>query len=372
MKLKQTQEKECAMKKTSLYDKHLALGAKMTEFAGFMMPLTYENIPFEHRAVRENVGVFDVSHMGEILIKGNDALEFVNYLVTNTIDGEENRVTYALLCDEKGYALDDLLVYVINRRRILLVVNAGNTDKDFEFIASHVEPFDVTVKNRSKRYAQLAVQGPEAKTVLSDIFDMDLSSITFMTFREIDHKGNPLIISRTGYTGEDGFELYGDHETIGVLWDALTGKGVVPCGLGARDTLRFEANLPLYGNEMNDTINPYETGLGFAIKTEKAFIGRDALVSHKENLKRKIVGIEVLERGVPRHGYPVFIDDQNIGFVTTGYLLPDREKALALALVDQDFARKGTDVTIEIRNRRIKARIRNRRFYTKKYKKQEA
>jgi aminomethyltransferase len=365
-------QKECAMKKTSLYDKHVALGAKMTEFAGFMMPLTYTNIPFEHRAVRNHVGVFDVSHMGEILIKGNDALEFVNYLVTNTVTSEENRVTYALLCDEKGYALDDLLVYVINERRILLVVNAGNTDKDFEFIVRHSEPFDVTVKNRSKRYAQLAVQGPKANKTLSDLFDLELSSLPFMTFQEIDDQGKPLLISRTGYTGEDGFELYGAPESIGKLWDVLIDQGVVPCGLGARDTLRFEANLPLYGNEMNDSINPYETGLGFAIKTEKSFIGRDALVSHKEHLSRKIVGIELLERGIPRHGYPVFIDDRNIGFVTTGYLLPDRDKALALALIDARYAKKGTDVSIEIRNKRVKARIRNRKFYTKKYKKQEA
>ncbi|MFP4177785.1 MAG: glycine cleavage system aminomethyltransferase GcvT [Acholeplasmataceae bacterium] len=360
------------MKKTPLHDRHLALGARMTEFAGFEMPLSYTSIPSEHRAVRTHVGVFDVSHMGEILIKGDDALGFVNYLVTNRIDREKNRVTYALLCDDNGYPLDDLLVYVIDRDRILLVVNASNTDKDFDFILSHSEPFAVTVKNRSKRYGQLAVQGPKAYETLSDLLDEDLSSITFMTFRKIDHDGKPLIVSRTGYTGEDGFELYGDHEEVRALWDALIDRGVVPCGLGARDTLRFEANLPLYGNEMSDSIDPYEAGLGFAIELEKSFVGRDALVAHKENRKRRIVGIELLERGIPRHGYPVFSGDDRIGFVTTGYLLPDRDRALALALIDTSYARKGSEVTVEIRNKRVKARIRNRRFYQKKYQKQEA
>jgi aminomethyltransferase len=357
------------MKTTSLHDKHLGLHAKMIEYAGFHMPVSYTGITEEHLAVRTGMGIFDVSHMGEFLIEGADALSYVNHLVTNLITPDTTKVTYSLMCDEKGFVVDDLLVYVIKEDQILLVVNAGNIDKDFAWVSEQAKAFHVTTRNLSDQYGQVAIQGPLVSANVKTMLGLDGSDLSFMTYKVVPYQDGYVIFSRTGYTGEDGFEIYGKPHLIDDVWDKAIAYGVTPCGLGARDTLRFEANLPLYGHEISESINPVEAGLNFAVKLDKSFIGRDAIVAYKEAPKRKIVGLELLERNIPRHGYKVFIGEKEIGSVTTGYLLPTLETPIANALVDIEFSSLGTDVSVQIRNNFVPARVRNRKFYTKKYNK---
>lgn len=357
------------MKTTVLHDKHLALNAKMIEYAGFHMPVSYTGITEEHLAVRTGMGIFDVSHMGEFLVEGKDALSFVNYLVTNNITEDTTKVTYTLMCDEQGFVVDDLLVYVINTEKVLLVVNAGNTDKDYAWVEKQAQSFNVKTRNVSEEFGQVAIQGPEVQHHIEKIMGVTGNDLSFMTYKVIPFGSGHVIFSRTGYTGEDGFEVYGKPELIAEVWDRAIKEGVVPCGLGSRDTLRFEANLPLYGHEISETINPIEAGLNFAVKLEKNFIGRDALVNYKASPKRKVVGIELLERNIPRHGYPVLKDDQVIGTITTGYLLPDVTTPVACALIDIAYAEIGTELFVQIRNNKVPAKVRNRKFYTKKYNK---
>lgn len=357
------------MKTTVLHDKHLALNAKMIEYAGFHMPVSYTGITEEHLAVRTGMGIFDVSHMGEFLVEGKDALAFVNYLVTNNITEDTSKVTYSLMCDENGFVVDDLLVYVINLEKILLVVNAGNMEKDYAWVEKQAKSFNVSTRNVSEEFGQVAIQGPEVQHHIEKIMGVSGSDLSFMTYKVIPFGSSHVIFSRTGYTGEDGFEIYGKPELISQVWDNAIQEGVVPCGLGARDTLRFEANLPLYGHEISETINPVEAGLNFAVKLDKNFIGRDALVSYKTAPKRKVVGIELLERNIPRHGYQVLKDDQVIGTITTGYLLPDVSTPVAYALIDIAYSEIGTELFVQIRNNKVPAKVRNRKFYTKKYNK---
>ena len=357
------------MKTTSLHDRHLGLHAKMIEYAGFHMPVSYTGITEEHLAVRTGMGIFDVSHMGEFLIEGKDALPFVNVLVTNIITSDTSKVTYSLMCDEKGFVVDDLLVYVMKEDQILLVVNAGNIDKDFAWVTDQSASYNVTARNLSEDYGQVAIQGPIVHEHIQAMLGLDGSDLSFMTYKVVPYMDQHIIFSRTGYTGEDGFEIYGKPELINDIWDKAIQYGVIPCGLGARDTLRFEANLPLYGHEISDAINPVEAGLNFAIKLDKPFIGRDALVSYKEAPKRKIVGLELLERNIPRHGYKVFDGEVEIGQITTGYLLPTLETPIANALIEIQYSALGTELSVQIRNNLVKARVRNRKFYTKKYNK---
>ncbi len=357
------------MKTTVLHDKHLALNAKMIEYAGFHMPVSYAGITEEHLAVRTSMGIFDVSHMGEFIVEGKDALSFVNYLVTNNISSDTTKVTYSLMCDEAGFVVDDLLVYVLKENKILLVVNAGNIDKDYAWVEKQAKSFDVTTRNVSDRFAQVAIQGPLVQQHIEEIMGIAGNDLSFMTYKVVPFGSGHVIFSRTGYTGEDGFEVYGAPELIETVWDQAIKMGVVPCGLGARDTLRFEANLPLYGHEISETINPVEAGLNFAVKLEKNFIGRDALVNYKQAPLRKVVGIELLERNIPRHGYPVFKNDIQIGTITTGYLLPDVITPVACALIDIAYSEIGTELYVQIRNNKVPAKVRNRKFYTKKYNK---
>lgn len=357
------------MKPTALYEKHLALNAKMIEYAGFSMPVSYTGITEEHIAVRTSMGIFDVSHMGEFVVTGEQSLSFVNHLVTNIITEESNKVTYALMCDEQGFVVDDLLVYVIKSTQILLVVNAGNMEKDFEWVVKQSKAFGVEVSNKSHDFSQIAIQGPNAVEHINQIIGQDVKDLKFMTFSVVPYQDLHIIVSRTGYTGEDGFEIYAKHYLISQLWDDAITEGAVPCGLGSRDTLRFEANLPLYGHEISESINPVEAGLNFAIKLDKTFIGRDALVSYKENPTRKVVGLELLEKNIPRHGYEVFSDENLIGHVTTGYLLPNVSTPIACALVDIAYSAIGTDLFVQVRNNKIPAKVRNRKFYIKNYKK---
>jgi aminomethyltransferase len=359
------------LKHTPLYETYKKYGAKTIDFGGWELPVQFTSIKEEHAAVRERAGLFDVSHMGEIEVKGEAAESFLQSLVTNDVGKlKAGGAQYTAMCYENGGTVDDLIIYKKGDHDYLLVVNAANTDKDFEWITSHA-PENVTVKNISGEVAQLAVQGPKAEAVLQKLTDTDLSTIGFFKFKEdVSIAGVPTLVSRTGYTGEDGFELYMPWEAAPKVWEAIieagSEYGLLPCGLGARDTLRFEAKLPLYGQELTADISPLEAGIGFAVKVDKEadFIGKAALKAQKENgLTRKIVGIEMVDKGIPRAHYPVYSGDRKIGEVTTGAPSPTLGKNLGLALLEKPFTEIGTEVDVEIRGKRKKAVVVKTPFY---------
>lgn len=357
------------LKKTCLHDLHVGLGALMSPFGGFDMPIQYDGIEQEHRAVRNDCGVFDVSHMGEVAISGHDAERFVNHIFTNDLTGlSDGKVIYGMMLHPTGGVVDDLLVYKRADNDFFLVINASNIDKDVEWIKSHAKGFDVKIDHQSDRWAELALQGPNAERVMQDVLGLDGSDLGFYTFKTV----GDIIVSRTGYTGEDGFEIYADAETIRSYWQKLIDAGVQPCGLGCRDTLRFEAGLPLYGDELADDITPIEAGLGIFVKLDKPeFIGRDALAAQKaEGPKRKIVGIEVEGQAIPRHGYEVLDADGNVvGTVTTGYHSISLDKNIAMALIDAKSAALGTPLQVKVRRKVFPATVIKKRFYTPNYKK---
>ena len=360
-------------KKTCLYDKHVALGALMQPFAGYEMPIQYSGIIAEHNAVRHHCGVFDVSHMGEVRVTGRDAEAFVNHVFTNDVSGiAVGKVLYGMMLYDNGGTVDDLLVYKMGDDDFLLVINAANIDKDTAWIWSHAAGYDVTLDHCSERYAQLAVQGPDAEAVMRNVLGIPCEELTFYTAKTIRAGEETVIVSRTGYTGEDGFEIYASHEHIRATWDALIGSGqCLPCGLGCRDTLRFEVGLPLYGNELSADITPSEAGLGMFCKMDKeAFIGRDALIAQKKNgLRRKLVGIELSDKAVPRHGYTVLCGGETVGYVTTGYRSISTDKSVCMALIAAQCAATGTDVEIQIRRRTFAGTVVKKRFYDKHYRK---
>ena len=365
---------EESLQTTCLYESHLALGAKMSPFAGFMMPIQYSGIVEEHLAVRQHVGMFDVSHMGEIFVKGPDAEAFVNHIFTNEIRGyEPGKVLYGIMCYPDGGTVDDLLVYrEYLADHFLLVVNASNIDKDFAWIQEQSKGFDVRLDNASDRIGQIAVQGPEAeKTVIDVLGFMEAADLAFYTFCDVEYNGERLILSRTGYTGEDGFELYTTPENTVEIWDKLLKAGVVPCGLGCRDTLRFEAGLPLYGDELSPEISPVMAGLGMFCKLEKDFIGRDALAGQKAgNLQQKLVGIEIEDKAIPRNGYPVLLEDgTQVGTVTTGYHSISLDKSVCFALVNKEYSALDTPLYIGIRKKTFPGKVVKKRFYQTNYKK---
>lgn len=364
-------------KKTALYEIHQKHGGKLIDFAGWVLPVQYEGILEEHEAVRNNAGMFDVSHMGEIEVKGKEAFNFVQTLVTNDISLlTDNQVIYTLMCYENGGIVDDLLVYKFNEEHYLLVVNAANLENDFEWVLQNKKNFDTEIINISDKVSEIALQGPKAQEILQKLVREKLEDIRFFFCkREILVAGINCLVSRTGYTGEDGFEIYTNNENITTLWEAIieAGKefGLKPAGLGCRDTLRFEAALPLYGNEISQNISPLEAGLGYFVKLNKEnFIGKEALLKQKEEgLKRKLVGFEMKERGIPRHGYEVMFDNNVIGFVTTGYMSPTLKKNIGLAIIDVNYCELGTEISILIRNKPVKAEVINKKFYNKNYKK---
>ena len=359
-------------KRTCLYDKHVALGALISPFGGFDMPIQYTNIVDEHNAVRQACGIFDVSHMGEVLITGAESEKFVNYIFTNDIAGApDGKIFYGMMCHPTGGVVDDLLVYKMGAERFFLVINASNIDKDVAWIMEHAKEFDVVVEHQSDKYGEVAVQGPKTEEIVERILGLQCSDLTFYTCKEVEVNGETIIISRTGYTGEDGFEIYASHAFTNEVWDKLVGSGEVkPCGLGCRDTLRFEVGLPLYGDELTDEITPLEAGLGMFAKLDKDFIGRDALVAQKaEGLKRKIVGIELKDKAIPRHGYPVEVDGKVIGEVTTGYNSISTGKSVCMAMVDIEYAKLDTEVEVRIRKKVFPGVVTKKRFYDKNYKK---
>ncbi len=366
------------IKVTPLHDRHVKLGAQMSPFAGFDMPIQYEGIAEEHKAVREACGVFDVSHMGEVTVTGPDAERFVNHIFTNDITGApDGKIFYGMMLHENGGTVDDLLVYKRADNDFLLVINAANIDKDVDWILKNAAGYDVQIVNISDLTAQIAVQGPLSEQVLSQVLGIDGSELAFYTFTDtvLPHDGSPILLSRTGYTGEDGFELYGSPETIAYCWDRLIESGQCkPCGLGCRDTLRFEVGLPLYGDELTDTVSPIEAGLGIFVKLDKegGFIGRDACAAQKaEGPKRKLVGLEILDRAIARHGSEVLSPEgEVIGEVTTGYRGLSVDKSIALALIDARYAAQGTEgLSVRIRRKTFPVAVVAKRFFKKSYKK---
>lgn len=363
------------LKKTCLYDSHVALGAKMSPFAGFMMPIQYSSITEEHNAVRHAVGMFDVSHMGEIFVSGPDAEKFVNHIFTNEIRGfEPGKVLYGMMLHPDGGVVDDLLVYrEFEPDHFLLVVNAANIDKDYEWILAQTAGYDVKVVNDSDKWGQIAVQGPGAEKVVTEVLGLaEAAELAFYTYYEAQWNGHRMVVSRTGYTGEDGFELYTTCEDIKEIWKKLLDNGVVPCGLGCRDTLRFEAGLPLYGDELSDTITPIEAGLGMFCKLDKEeFIGKDVVAKQKaEGTERKLVGIELEDKAIPRATYPVETEDgSQVGVVTTGYHSISLEKSICFAMVQTAYSKLDTPLWIRIRKKVFPGKVVKKRFYQTNYKK---
>ena len=378
MAIKQKLEKK--EKRTCLYDKHLSLGAMMVSFGGFDMPLLYQyaGIAPEHTAVREHAGLFDVSHMGEVTVKGRDAERYVNHIFTNDVtDMPVGKILYGMMCYENGGTVDDLLVYKLGEQDFFLVINAANIDKDWAWMQEHAAGFDIDLQNQSDVYGQIAIQGPESEHIVTTVLGLDCSELKFYEAKKISLYSllsplSSIIISRTGYTGEDGFEIYASHDYIRECWDKLIAAKVQPCGLGCRDTLRFEVGLPLYGDELSEDISPVMAGLTMFVKFDKpAFIGREALLQQKtEGVSRKLVGIELHDKAIPRHGYTVLnMAGEPIGEVTTGYHTLSTDKSVCMALVDTAYAALGTDVQIQIRKKVFPGTVVKKQFYNKHYKK---
>lgn len=356
-------------KQTCLYDKHVALGALMSPFGGFDMPIQYSGIADEHQAVRHACGVFDVSHMGEVLIKGREAERYVNHIFTNDVRGiPAGKILYGMMCYEEGGVVDDLLVYKMADDSFFLVINAANIDKDWAWIQQQAEGYDVDLQHQSDLYGELAIQGPLSESVMEEVLGIACSELAFYTFKQV----GDVIVSRTGYTGEDGFEIYATPLYINECWDKLLASGrCKPCGLGCRDTLRFEVGLPLYGDELSEDITPIMAGLGIFVKLDKPeFIGRQALARQKaDGAQKKLVGIELHDKAIPRHGYTVLKDGQPIGEVTTGYHTISTDKSVCMALVDAQYAALGTEVDIQIRKKVFPGVVCKKKFYDKHYKK---
>ena len=359
-------------KQTCLHDKHVALGANLVPFGGFDMPLYYSDITTEHNAVRQNVGLFDVSHMGEVRVTGSQAEAFVQHIFTNDVAGAKyGQIFYGMMLYPNGGTVDDLLVYKMGENDFLLVINAANIDKDYAWIQENIKGFDAVADNLSEIYGQLALQGPKAEELMQPVLGLDCKELVFYTFKEIEKGNETVIVSRTGYTGEDGFEIYGSHDFIRQAWDKLINAGVQPCGLGCRDTLRFEVGLPLYGDELTDKISPVMAALSMFVKLDKPeFIGKEACAEQKQNgIVQKIVGIELQDKGIPRHGYPVCADGKEIGYVTTGYKSICTGKSVCMALIDFAYSKIDTPVAVMIHNKPRQGVVCKKRFYQKSYKK---
>jgi len=356
------------LKRTPLTDLHASLGAKLVPFAGYLMPVQYPaGITAEHKAVRQNAGLFDVSHMGEFIVDGPGAADFVNYVTTNDVAALiVGQAHYSTILNDRGTIEDDCLVYRAENH-IMMVVNASNAAKDFAHISKQLDKFDATLEDVSDATALLALQGPNAAKILQQHTDTDLSAIKYYHFAFGTVAGiDGILISRTGYTGEDGFELYFANDNAVAVWNALTESGeVMPAGLGARDTLRLEMGMALYGNDIDDTTTPLEANLQWLVKLKKGdFVGRDALVKQKEEgLKRKLIGFTSAERAFPRHGYPVFVNGEPSGEVRSGTMSPSLNIPIGTAYVPTASATPGSTLEIEIRGKRIKATVETTPFY---------
>ncbi|NQU06719.1 MAG: glycine cleavage system aminomethyltransferase GcvT [Calditrichaeota bacterium] len=355
-------------KQTALYNNHVALGAKMVPFAGFIMPVQYSGIIDEHTTVRNKVGVFDVSHMGEFEFRGADAEKFLNHITTNNVARlDPGSIHYSAMLYDDGGVVDDLLVYRFEDH-FMTVVNAANLDKDFKWMKSHLEG-DVEMKDVSDQTTLLAIQGPDAVSLLKKITEAPLDEIAYYNFRLGRVAGVNAVISRTGYTGEDGFELYVDRGDSERLWDAVfeAGKefGVKPIGLGARDSLRLEVCFNLYGNDMDQTTNPIEAGLGWIVKSKKrgGFIGKQPVLDAKAKTTRKLIGFVLNQKGIARHNSELYHENKKIGHVTSGGFSPMLNKPIGLGYVDKPYHKFGTMIEIDLRGRRLQAEIVQTPFY---------
>ena len=357
-----------SLKRTPLHDVHVALGARMVPFAGYEMPVQYPaGVIAEHKAVRTACGLFDVSHMGEFLVRGPQAVELVNHVATNNVATlAVGQAHYSALLNERGTFEDDCLVYRFDDH-LMVVVNASNVDKDLEIFTRHAARFEADVTDVSERMALLALQGPQAQAVLARHTDADLEAIPYYHFTVTTVAGVPdVILSRTGYTGEDGFELYFANERAAEVWNALTAAGdVTPCGLGARDTLRLEMGMALYGNDIDDTVTPLEANLGWLVKLKKDdFVGKDILQKQKsDGIPRKLAGFTLHDRVVARHGYPVFYEGQQVDVVRSGTMSPTLNVPIATAYLPPDGAAEGSKVEVEIRGRRVEGTVQTLPFY---------
>lgn len=358
-------------KRTCLYDKHVALGALIAPFAGFDMPIQYSGITEEHNAVRGYCGVFDVSHMGEVLVTGSEAEKYINHIFTNDVKGlPAGKVLYGMMCYPDGGVVDDTCICKLEDQVFLMTINASNIDKDITWIEKNAAGFDVVIKNKSENYGQLALQGPEAEAKMESVLGISTKDLNFYEVRQVKTDGEVIIVSRTGYTGEDGFEIYGSPKYINEAWDKLIAAGITPCGLGCRDTLRFEVGLPLYGNELSDKISPVMAGLSMFVKLDKEeFIGKDALQKQKaEGVSQRLRGIVLEGNAIPRHGYKVMKDGKEVGVITTGYRLISTPKSCAVALVDASV-QMGDKLEIQIRKKSFPGIVVKKKFYDKHYKK---
>ena len=353
------------LKTTPLLDLHKELGAKLVPFAGWNMPIQFAGVLSEHTCVRERVGLFDVSHMGEIEVKGKDAKKFLQFLLSNNVEKMfDGSILYSLMCYETGGVVDDLLAYRFSENHYFLCVNASNSDKDYDWIARHASSFNVNIKNTSSETSQLALQGPDAKNVLQSLCDISLDDLSYYNFRKGMVNNVESLISRTGYTGEDGFELYLSPEKVSEVFRSLMEQGrsygVQPIGLGARDTLRIEMGYPLYGNEIDNNPTPLDAGLGWVIKFDKGeFLGRGSLLKQKEqgSPRRKLVGLKLLTRGVPRAHYQVFKNGESVGEVTSGTFSPTLNTGVGLCYVSSEYSDIGNHLDVKIRDQLVATEV---------------
>ena len=354
-------------KNTPLFDRHIELGGNMVSFGGYLLPTHYSGINLEHLGVRSKAGLFDVSHMGEFIISGSDAESFLQKVTVNDVASlSVGQAQYSAMCYANGGIIDDILVYK-KKNEFMLVVNAANNEKDLDWLKSHAKG-DIRIENMSDDISLVAIQGPRSRNILQTLTDSNLTNIQFYHFVEGRLNGKKAIISRTGYTGELGFEIYAKSDDIGEIWDAIMkagqDKGLEPAGLGCRDTLRMEMKLALYGNDIDDTTNPIEAGLGWITRLGKTdFMGKKALLEAKANVTRRLVCLEMTERAIPRQGYTILMNDQSVGIITSGTMSPSLETGIGIGYVNRPFDKSGTELLVDIRGRMKSAVVVKPPFY---------
>ena len=354
-------------KNTPLFDRHIELGGNMVSFGGYLLPTHYSGINLEHLGVRSKAGLFDVSHMGEFIISGSDAESFLQKVTVNDVTSlSVGQAQYSAMCYANGGIIDDILIYK-KKNEFMLVVNAANNKKDLDWLKSHAKG-DIRIENISDDIGLVAIQGPRSRNILQTLTDSNLTNIQFYHFVEGRLNGKKAIISRTGYTGELGFEIYANSDDIGEIWDAIMkagqDKGLEPAGLGCRDTLRMEMKLALYGNDIDDTTNPIEAGLGWITRLGKTdFMGKKALLEAKANVTRRLVCLEMTERAIPRQGYTILMNDESVGIITSGTMSPSLETGIGIGYVNRPFDKSGTELLVDIRGRMKSAVVVKPPFY---------
>ncbi len=356
-------------KKTPLYEKHVTLGARLIDFAGWLMPVQYESIIKEHLTVRSHAGVFDISHMGEFILEGSRVIDLLQYLMCNDVGLlDVNKSQYSCMCYENGTVVDDNIYYEEAPNIFRIIVNASNREKDFKWTSSHAKNYDVKIKDISEEHSRMAFQGPKSDELLQPLIDIDISKLHRFEFIKCNLKKMPIFLARTGYTGEQGFELSIESKWIAAAWDLLLETGASPIGLGARDTLRLEACYSLYGHEISDSITPVEANIGWVVKEKKGidYLGKEVLLHQKsEGTSRILVGLNLLDKGIIRENYKLFKNGAEIGYVTSGGYSPTLEKTIGLALIKKEFSKIGTEIEIEIRQKLLKAKVVPTPFYRK-------